>query len=230
MTGRTTGNARFILILLILLLAVQACVTTVSAGDEIMARILPGEWAEEEEGAGAVLTLEEDGRVTLYCYNADSSYASTSHGTWAFEYVQDYNDRLILRLDATDDPAYAGRDYHVECVYEAYTESWMEGDTQFTYLILTDTGSEGAPPFQAAFGDGDVALHREQGPNMRVVNCSSYVSLREKRSTSAKRTAKVPLGALVLAFPEYGDENGFLLCWYNDDYGYILKEYLEPVD
>ena len=65
---------------------------------------------------------------------------------------------------------------------------------------------------------------------MKVVNCSSYVSLRAKRSKSAKRLAKIPLGAKVIAFPEAGEEKGFLWCLYQGTYGYILKEYLQPVE
>ena len=91
----------------------------------------------------------------------------------------------------------------------------------------------GVSPFTEVYGEdcaGGLALHREQGPNMRVVKCKEFVSLREARSTSAKRLAKVPLGALVLAFPEYGEENGFIYCVYHDEEGFILAEYLSPAD
>ena len=70
------------------------------------------------------------------------------------------------------------------------------------------------------------------GPNMRVVNCKEYVSLREKPSTSAKRLIKVPLGAEVLVWLDGGDDSdteGFLYCEYNGLQGYILSEYLEPI-
>lgn len=106
----------------------------------------------------------------------------------------------------------------------------MENDTEHTYLILEETGCSGVSPFTDLYGYPSAALHREQGPNMRVVNCSHYVSLREKRSTASARLAKVPLGAQVLAFPEAGEENGFIQCVYHDEYGYILSEYLRPVE
>ena len=58
--------------------------------------------------------------------------------------------------------------------------------------------------------------------------CKDYVSLRSKASKSSTRLAKVPLGASVLAYPDE-EQNGFILCVYQDEYGYILAEYLEPI-
>ena len=34
----------------------------------------------------------------------------------------------------------------------------------------------------------------------------------------------------MLAYPEYGAENGFIYCVYQGEEGYILAEYLEPVE
>ena len=106
----------------------------------------------------------------------------------------------------------------------------MESDTQHTYLILEETGVTGVSPLQDMGIISPLAFHMEQGPNMRVANCKSYVSLREKPSKSAKRLAKVPLGASVLAFPDPDRTDGFLLCVYQDTYGYILSEYLEAIN
>ena len=148
-----------------------------------------------------------------------------------YEPVPDYSGHIRLHFIATGTPAYAGSAYSVECVYDAYTESWVENDTEFTYLILNPLLScTGVSPFEEVYGDANVALHREKGPNMRVVRCKEFVSLRETRSTTAKRLAKVPLGALVLAYPEYGEANGFLYCVYHDEEGYILAEYLQPLE
>ena len=88
----------------------------------------------------------------------------------------------------------------------------------------------GVSPFEAYYGDPIPALHRDRGPNMRVVNCKEFVSLRETRSTSAPRLMKVPLGAKVLAFPEYGDAKGFIYCVYQGEEGYILKDYLQLIE
>ena len=109
-------------------------------------------------------------------------------------------------------------------------EGWDEDDVQNTWCILEPVSCSGVSPFEELSGFDGAALHREQGPNMRVVNCKESVSLREKRSKTSARLAKVPLGALVLAFPDAGDENGFLLCMYHNQYGYILAEYLAPVE
>ena len=68
-------------------------------------------------------------------------------------------------------------------------------------------------------------------PNMRIVNCKEYVSLREKPSKSAKRLAKVPLGAEVTAWLDGGNEgeDSFVYCEYGGKEGYILEEYLAPI-
>lgn len=60
-------------------------------------------------------------------------------------------------------------------------------------------------------------------PEMYIVNCNEWVSLREHRDTSSRRLAKVPLGAAVHNCYESGL---FTLCEYRGTYGYILSEYL----
>lgn len=231
MTGNKPGSARAVLLLLVLILAAQGCRTAL-AGDMETLRRLPGRWAEEYEGAGTVLTIEEDGRISLYCYSTEEDYAYTCGGTWMFEYRPDMNDRLTLTFTSTDNPAYADGEYRAECVYEAYTESWVENDTLIRCLILTPAGGSGGSPFEDVYGNegGEVALYTEKGPNMRIANCKDYVSLRAERSKTSKRLAKVPLGALVLAFPEEGTAGGFISCVYQDIEGYILTQYLEPVE
>ena len=194
-------------------------------------RELPGEWAIEYEGAGTVLTLEENGEMSLYCYGLDGSFAYTHRGTWSYEPVPQYGGNLTLHFTSTNDPDRQEMGYSVDCAYSAYSESWAENDSWMTYLILNPSiFSTGVTPFEELFGSNDAALCRERKPNMRVVRCSSFVSLRESRSTSSKRILKVPLGALVLAFPEVGDENGFLYCLYHGEEGFILKDYLQPIE
>ena len=194
-------------------------------------RVLPGRWTEEYEEAGMALTLGEDGAMSLYCYRMDGSAAYTCAGSWSYEPVPDYGGRLTLLFTSTDNPGRAGTDYRVECVYEAYTESWVESDTQITYLLLNPPVScSGVSPFEELYGDNAASLHREQGPNMRVVNCRNFVSLREERSKSSRRLSKVPLGAAVLAFPEDGEQNGFMYCVYQGVEGFILSEYLQRIE
>ena len=218
------GNAKFFQ-------RVLDSVAFVSDYDAEFLKVLPGQWAEEYEGAGTVLTLEENGKMSLYCYGVDGGFAYTCEGTWSYEPVPNRSSELTLLFTSTDNPSYEGREYSVECEYAAYTESWVENDTLITCLILNPPIScSGVSPFEEVYGEDMAALHREQGPNMRVVKCKEFVSLREARSTSAKRLAKVPLGALVLAFPEYGEENGFIYCVYHDEEGFILAEYLSPAD
>jgi hypothetical protein len=237
---KASGSARFVVLFLVLFLLALACAAAASADDPELTRILPGAWTltdevqedgEETRTADlAVLTLAEDGKLTFACHDKDGKYLWTCEGTWSLEILPDALDRVTLLFTATDNPAHASGAYRAERVYTAYSESWVEDDIFHQYLILEEAGGEGAAPFEELTGYNSAAVHREQGPNMRVVNCSNYVSLRAKRSASSARLAKVPLGSLVLAFPESGEENGFLLCVWQDEYGYIRSEYLEPAE
>ena len=221
-------------------------VSLFSEYDMDMLRSLPGEWTytgyiEEQDTDQetptadlALLTLGEGGWAALDCYDTKGEYLSVWGATWYYKPVPEYGGELTLEFNWTDDPDYGDEDmndFRLECVWAAYTESWIENDTLITYLILNpEIRSSGVSPFEAYYDDPIPALHKDQGPNMRVVNCKEFVSLRETRSTSAKRLAKIPLGALVLAFPEYGEENGFIYCVYHDEEGYILAEYLEAIE
>ncbi len=62
----------------------------------------------------------------------------------------------------------------------------------------------------------------------RVVNCATFVSLRETPDTSAYRLAKVPLGAYVIA--KGGASNGFVKVEYKGQNGYILGTYLKKTN
>lgn len=196
-----------------------------------LSRLIPGEWAVDTEGIQAALTLDENGGMSLDCYDANGEFDYSYEGTWSLSYSPTDGDCLTLHFTSTGNPKYNESEYSAECVYAAYTESWVEGETLFTYLLLNPPIScTGVSPFEELYGSNDAALYREKGPNMRVVKCKEFVSLRAERSTSAKRLIKVPLGALVLAFPEHGEKNGFIDCVYHDEEGYILAEYLQPVE
>lgn len=58
---------------------------------------------------------------------------------------------------------------------------------------------------------------------MTVVNCDSWVTLRESPSTQADTVARVGLGENVDAY-YYNDQ--FTECYYNGLHGYILSDYL----
>ncbi len=199
--------------------------------DTELLELLPGQWAEKNEEAETVLTLEENGAMSLSLSGLAGGTACAYSGSWSLESQPDAGSRLTLLFTSTDNPVRAGEDYSVICVYEAYTESWVENDTLVICLNLNPPVScSGISPFEEITGFDGASLFREQGPNRRVVNCRSFVSLREKRAASSRRLAKVPLGALVLAFPEEGEENGFIACVYQGKRGYILSEYLQPAE
>ena len=63
------------------------------------------------------------------------------------------------------------------------------------------------------------------GTRMTVVNCTSWVSLREKPDAASKRLTKVYLGeTLEDCRPA---ENDFVACTYGDLQGYIKSDYLQ---
>ena len=74
----------------------------------------------------------------------------------------------------------------------------------------------------SALGVGALARGSYLG-TLRVVNCSSWVSLRSYPSTSASRVTTVPLGATVEGY-YYNSE--YTECYYNGMHGYILSTYL----
>ena len=242
MTGNRTGIARILILLLALALALGARLPA-AAEDAALAGIIPGTWTitDEVEADGedsrtadiGVIAFGEDGTLILAFNGEDGQDVYSCIGTWSFEVVPDDLDRLTLRYDSTDNPRYVGSEYSLEIVYTVYAESWVEDDTEHIYLLIEDFSGEAADvlsPFDERWGYNSAAVHRERGPNMRVVKCSNYVSLREKPDAASRRLAKVPLGAPVLTFPGTAEQNGFTLCVYQDEYGYILSEYLAPAE
>ena len=234
---------RFVLLTLAALLAALPW-TAATADDPETLKLLPGDWAftgslEEEEGDEgdtadlALLTLAADGSLSLQCCGRDGALLGTFRGSWSSALVQDGMDRLTLAFTATDHPAHAGEEYGVTCVYDIYTESWVEQDVYHLYLLMELAEKTGLPPFEEIYGEEaawSLALHREQGPNMQVVNCKTFVSLRARPDTGSPRLAEVPLGALVLADLPAGATNGFFRCSWQDQEGYILATYLQPLE
>ena len=229
-----------------ILLAALVCAlvpagTGARADDAELAEIIPGRWTVtdevQEEGEEirtadiAFVTFGKDGTAALEARGEAGETLWSCAGEWAFELVEGGLDLLRITWTETNNPAWDGKEYRAACVYSVYAESWVENDTEVVYLLLEETEEgNGETPFTEVAGYDSTAMHREQGPNMRVVNCKSYVSLRAGRSASAARLKKVPLGAAVLAWPEEGTENGFIRCVYEDTDGYILAEYLEPLE
>ena len=239
--NRTKGTVppyeKMVALALVLLLAVAVCVSTAAADDAELLELIPGEWISTDEvqldngeihEVEMTAVFEEDGGMRLRVETSEGKYLYSYEGTWTFELVTGGMDRLTLYFSSTDNPEYAEMGYSVECVYNVYSESWVEESTLKTWLLVEDTGENAASPFVNAFRYDGAAFRREEGPNMRIVNCKDYVSLRSKADKSSTRLAKVPLGASVLAYPDE-EQNGFILCVYQDQYGYILAEYLEPI-
>ena len=236
MTGK---NRRYMWLtaLVVLVLAMLVC-TAACADDEELLELIPGEWIstdeiESETGeireVNMTAVYDENGELSLRVEGTDGQYLFSFAGTWTFELVTDGMDRLTLYFSFTDNPEYADSGYSVEGVYNVYSESWVENSTLNTWLLIEDAAENADSPFLNAFGYDGAAFRREEGPNMRIANCNDYVSLRKKADKSSGRLAKVPLGTPVLAYPDE-EQNGFVLCVYGDQYGYILAEYLEPID
>ena len=237
-----TRSTKLITLAAVLIAALLLCSlpgTAALADDLELQRKMPGLWTytgylekageDPKEADLGFLTLNEDGSLFLWCDSPEGGYACSCEGTWSFTLVPESIDQLTLHFTSTDALAHEGSAWDVTCVYEVYSESWVENDTEHTWLICTQLSSTGDSPFIEVFGE-DPALHRERGPNMRIANCNEWVALREARSTNAKRLMKVPLGAHVLAYPEYSHEGGFIYCVYKDQDGFILEKYLEPLE
>ena len=60
---------------------------------------------------------------------------------------------------------------------------------------------------------------------MEVINCESWVSLREKARTSATRLARVPLGSSVTGCVQISDD--WVYCKYGGMWGYVQIAYLK---
>ncbi len=240
MAGKGLRKPYIVILFLFVFLAALVCfAAAASADDAEQLKYLPGRWAasetvqkegEEPQEMDILLTLGENGEMSLSGTVKGAEDRCTYSGTWSSEFVPDAMDRLTLRFTATDNPLYAESGYSADCIFDFYTESWVENDTWNMFLLLESSAEGSLSPFDDLIGYGNPALHREQAPNMRVANCKNYVSLRAKPATSSARLAKVPLGALVLALPGAGEQNGFVWCTYHDEYGYILAAYLQPVE
>ena len=83
-------------------------------------------------------------------------------------------------------------------------------------LLLT------AALLMAALGTAALAKGEYLG-TLTVVNCSNWVTLRSRASTSSDSVTKVPLGAKVEA---YYYNSQFTECYYRGMHGYILSTYL----
>ena len=239
MTNQSCRIARLLSLVFVLLLIFRLSVPVAMAADAEMEKALPTDWTldvEEEAARGigkTVLSLAKDGAMSLHCYNSAGANMYSFTGDWSFAFDPEYNDKLTLHFTSADHPTYTGVNVDVNCVFEAYIESWVENDTMEKYLILTQSSISGVSPFVALYGEDtawELALRNVHGPDYRIVNCKDWVSMRETASAASARLAKVPLGAQVLAYPEYKEVDGFVYCVYQDQYGYIQSDYLERVD
>ncbi len=258
MTDKNPGRARFLIYLFILALLAAPCAAKGSAmipapaGEELL-KALPGRWTFTDDPAGpdAALEFKEDGGVSLAFYNKNGDYLYACEGTYTFRAVPEQSDILTLEFISTDDPARAGGEYDLTCVYGIYAEAWIDQETMYTALIFEETLPEAAEPeqdpeqpgqeqpipedrittpFEDAYDYNGAVLYQIREPNMVIANCRSYASLRAKRSKRSTRLLKIPVGSEVLAFPEDGYLNGFVLCAYHDELGYILKQYLRAIE
>lgn len=238
MKQNTFTAALRILTLAVLLLIMTVCHVTAGAEEMTVPNVQAGMWCfvyypedidSEDPVDLAYLFLEQDGSLTLCVPGDDGEYRYTSSGTWSTQLITDsqsvycYADRLVLTFTQTTNPQYIGSDYHVECVWYVFSESWISYDCRKTAMVIQERECTGTSPFAELCEEEDAGqFYMTEWPNMQVANCQSYVSLREEPSTKSARLIKVPLGAQVFVFPEGTEENGFLRCAYHDHEGYIL--------
>ena len=99
-----------------------------------------------------------------------------------------------------------------------YTADYIYGCYNGTYgyilgkYLHVDDGSIVTTPSGYEVGD------------MVVVNCDSWVSLRQKPNSASDRLKKVPLGAMVTNCQFYNSD--FIYCRYQGSWGFIQSQYL----
>lgn len=120
-------------------------------------------------------------------------------------------------LDISYNSGYRGEKYSViVCVQDDH------GDMSVEYVVTRgDTGVLG-------FSIPEKATSNYLG-DMFVNYCDEWVSLRETPSTKATRLTKVPLYDVVTDCYAVG-ETGFVFCKYEGQEGFILWEYLSPIE
>lgn len=67
-------------------------------------------------------------------------------------------------------------------------------------------------------------INKDAGVHRRVVNCTSFISLRSAPSTKSARLAKIPLNQWVISLGNAG--NGMAYVFYDGQYGFVLSKYL----
>ncbi len=100
----------------------------------------------------------------------------------------------------------ASSDGFIYCNYNGKT-----GYILYEYLAMTDF-----PAYAVVY------------PNLMVVNCTDWVSLRSGPYESAPRLKTVPLGAIVVACVQ--DTGQYISCEYQGVRGYILETYLKKAN
>ena len=168
MTGKGIWKARALMLLLVLALAAQACGMTAAADDAELLAMLPGQWTcddgveltdQEMVDTNLVLTLGENGQMSLHCTMNEGQYDYTYEGTWTSELVTEMDpetgmtDKLTLRFTSTNNPLYDGSDYGVECVY---LSSYERADFDVDEAWFADH-------CDLVFSEGDICVYRKRG-------------------------------------------------------------------
>ena len=108
------------------------------------------------------------------------------------------------------------------------TDCWYENE-KYTYCVYD--GIEGyilTNNLSFIYGpSGKEFSIRDYLGNMKIVNCTSFASLRKKTDTKSGMVAKVPLESIVTNVFYVNDK--FCWCMYGKDGGYILSSNLEWV-
>ena len=105
---------------------------------------------------------------------------------------------------------------YVYCEYKKY-------DGYISKSYLKKANYSAGTPDSKVIASG--AAYPALPDSMQIINCSDWVSLREKARTSATRLARVPLGAKVTGCVQISDE--WVYCKYGGMWGYIQIAYLK---
>lgn len=191
---------------------------------------------EYEEGNDVTWVLVEYTRDGSVCRAYTGLKRMTVHGSipWANHNGQ----QVTIHDDCTVLAAPSSRGAYRSKLFAGETVTILEYESDMVFVEFYDT-AYGAPnrgyipawaiENSSAYSGSSGQDWYHYGGNSDpmgtkvICNCDEWVSLRETPSTSARRVAKVPLGAEVEAF-YYSSE--WYECNYNGLWGYIKAEYV----
>ena len=199
---------------------------TASTGGASVARVPLGAWVDGYYYNSQFTECYYNGMhgyiLSTYLSNGSAgSQSSASSDYLGKRYIVNCNEFVTLRKKPSTSSATVtkvAKGQQVDAYYYNGTfcrcfYNGLEGYILSKYLGTSPSGG----------GSGSYYSVGDYMGEKRIVNCSSWVTLRSRPSTSAGTVTRVSKGQYVEAY-WYNSE--FAECWYNGMHGYILRKYL----